>query len=179
LSQTLKSQLSNSRVVRKWSSINPIKKAILAGIMTVVVYLSVVVFTTPALEPSAAISAAFQLNSIIIIGMGIGIGLQIYLSDKSKVLGCKLSLKKKAFGGNSGSAAATSFFSFFSLVPLGCCGWWLYVLSLLPSIFGTGVSAVLIEYSQPLAYVGLAIIFGFNALTAIKLNKEKKIRKLA
>jgi len=50
-------------------------------------------------------------------------------------------------------------------------------LSLLPSIFGTGVSAVLIEYSQTLAYLGLVVIFGFNALTAIKLYKEKKLRE--
>jgi len=173
----MKSQLTNSRVVRKWSSMNSIKKAILVGIITIVVYLTVVVFTTPALEPLAAIDAAFQLNSIVIIGMGIGIGLQVYLSDKSKMLGCKLNVKKKAFGGNAGSAGVTSFFSFFSLVPLGCCGWWLYALSLLPSIFGTGVSAVLIEYSQPLAYLGLVVIFGFNALTAIKLRKEKKLRE--
>jgi len=110
--------------------------------------------------------------------MGIGIGLQTFLSEKSKMLGCKLNVKKKAFGGSSGSSAVTGFFSFFSLVPLGCCGWWLYALSLLPGIFGTGVSAVLIEYSQPLAYLGLAIIFGFNALTAVKLHKEKKIREL-
>ena len=93
----------------------PIQKAILVGIVTVIVYLSVVVITTPALEPLAAISAAFQLNSIVIIGMGIGIGLQVFLSKKSKMLGCKLSVKKKAFGGNTGSTAATSFFSFFSL----------------------------------------------------------------
>jgi hypothetical protein len=111
--------------------------------------------------------------------MGIGIGTQIYLSEQSKRLGCRLDVKKKAFGANTGSTAATSFFSFFSLVPLGCCGWWLYVLSLLPSVVGTGVSAVLIEYSQVLAYLGLAIIFGFNALTYVKLQKEKKIRKLA
>ncbi|MCH6571301.1 MAG: hypothetical protein IH780_01840, partial [Thaumarchaeota archaeon] len=52
-------------------------------------------------------------------------------------------------------------------------------LSLLPSVVGTGVSAVLIEYSQTLAYLGLAIIFGFNALTAIKLQKEKKLRKIS
>ena len=135
--------------------------------------------TTPALEPYDAINAAFQLNSIVIIGMGIGIGMQIFLSEKSKLLGCRLNVKKKAFGGNAGTAGATSFFSFFSLVPLGCCGWWLYVLSLLPGIFGSGVSAVLIEYSQPLAYVGLVIIFGFNALTAYKLKQEKKIRNLA
>ncbi len=157
----------------------PIKKGILVGIITIVAYLTVVVVTTPALPPDAAISAAFEINSIVIIGLGVGIGLQMYLTGKSKMLGCKLNVRKKAFGGNAGSTAATSFFSFFSLVPLGCCGWWLYVLSLLPSVVGTGVSAVLIEYSQTLAYLGLAIIFGFNALTAIKLHKEKKLRKIS
>ncbi len=156
----------------------PIQKATLVGIITIVIYLSVVVLTTPALEPLAAISAAFQLNSIVIIGMGVGIGLQVFLSEKSKLLGCKLNVKRKAFGGNSGSTAATSFFSFFSLVPLGCCGWWLYALSLLPGIFGTGVSAILIEYSQVLAYVGLVIIFGFAGLTAYKLKREQKLQKI-
>ena len=92
----------------------PIQKAILVGIIIIVVYLSVVVITTPALEPLAAISAAFQLNSIVIIGMGIGIGLQVFLSEKSKLLGCKLEVKKKALGENSGSVVTTSFFSFFS-----------------------------------------------------------------
>ena len=152
----------------------PLTKAILVGVITVIVYLSVVVITTPALDPLAAISAAFQLNAIVILGMGIGIGLQIFLSEKSKMLGCKLDVKRKAFGGNSGSTAMTSFFSFFSLVPLGCCGWWLYALSLLPSVVGTGVSAVLIEYSQVLAYLGLAIIFGFAGITAYKLKKEQQ-----
>ena len=155
----------------------PISKAILVGVITIVIYLTVVVITTPALEPYDAINAAFQLNAIVIIGMGVGIGLQIFLSEKSKLLGCKLTVKKKAFGGNSGSVATTSFFSFFSLVPLGCCGWWLYVLSLLPGIVGTGVSAVLIEHSQILAYAGLAIIFGFAGLTALKLKREIKLQK--
>ncbi len=156
----------------------PVRKATLVGIITVAVYLSVVVITTPALEPLDAISAAFQLNAIVIIGMGIGIGLQVFLSEKSKTLGCKLDVKKKAFGGNAGSTTATSFFSFFSLVPLGCCGWWLYALSLLPGIVGTGVSAVLIEYSQVLAYLGLVIIFGFAGLTAYKLKQEQKLQKI-
>jgi len=156
----------------------PIQKAILVGIITVIVYLAVVVITTPALDPLDAISAAFQLNAIVIIGMGIGIGLQVFLSEKSKTLGCKLNVKKKAFGGNAGSTTATSFFSFFSLVPLGCCGWWLYALSLLPGIVGTGVSAVLIEYSQVLAYLGLIIIFGFAGLTAYKLKQEQKLQKI-
>jgi len=153
---------------------NSILKAVLVGIITITGYLGVVVITTPALEPLASINAAIQLNSIVIVGMGIGIGLQVYLSEKSKSMGCRLGVKRKAFGGNSGSTAATSFFSFFSLVPLGCCGWWLYALSLLPGIVGTGVSAVLIEYSQVLAYMGLSIIFGFAGLTAYKLKIEAK-----
>ena len=156
----------------------PLTKAILVCAITIILYLSVVVITTPALEPFAAISAAFQLNAIVIVGMGIGIGLQIFLSEKSKLLGCRLDMKKKAFGGNSGSTAMTSFFSFFSLVPLGCCGWWLYALSLLPSVVGTGVSAVLIEYSQILAYLGLVIIFGFAGITAYKLRKEQSLQKI-
>lgn len=156
----------------------PVQKAVLVGIITMTIYLLVVVATTPALEPLDAINAAFQLNSIVIIGMGAGIGLQIFLSEKSKSLGCRLDVKKKTFGGNSGGTAATSFFSFFSLVPLGCCGWWLYVLSLLPGIVGTGVSAILIEHSQTLSYLGLAIIFGFSGITAYKLRREIRMQKL-
>ena len=157
----------------------PIQKASVVGTITVCIYLLVVVVTTPALDPVDAVSAALQLNSIVIFGMGLGIGLQVFLSEKSKQLGCRLDVKKKAFGGNSSSTAATSFFSFFSLVPLGCCGWWLYVLSLLPSVVGTGVSAILIEQSQTLSYLGLGIIFGFAGLTAYKLKREKRLQKIA
>lgn len=160
------------------SLVSPIQKSILVGTLTIGIYLLIVVITTPALGPIDAINAAFQLNAIVIIGMGIGIGLQIFLSEKSKLIGCRLKVRKKAFGGNSGTTVATSFFSFFSLVPLGCCGWWLYALSLLPSVVGIGASAILIEHSQTLAYLGLALIFGFNGLTAYKLRKEQRSQKI-
>lgn len=149
-----------------------------AGIATVAGYLAIVVLTTPALPAEVAIIAAIGLNSVVIAGMGIGIGLQVYLAERGRALGCGMRVLRGALGGNSGGAAATSFFSFFSLVPLGCCGWWLYVLSLLPSVFGTGISAVLIEYSQPLAYLGLIIIFGFNGVTAYRLRRETASRRL-
>ncbi len=99
--------------------IKPLHKGIIFGIITMVAYLTVVVLTTPALPPDASISAAFELNSIIIIGMGIGVGLQMFLAEKSKILGCRLDVKKKAFGGNSGSTAATSFFHSFHSFHLG------------------------------------------------------------
>jgi hypothetical protein len=142
-------------------------------------YLLVVVITTPALSPLAAIGAALQINSIIIAGMGIGVGLQMFLSTYSKGLGCRLDVKRKAVGGNSGGAALTGFFSFFSLVPLGCCGTMLYILSLLPSVIGSGLAGGLIQYSQSLAYLGIAIIFGFNVITIYKLKLERAtLRKI-
>ncbi|NIP62526.1 MAG: hypothetical protein GWN01_12555, partial [Nitrosopumilaceae archaeon] len=51
----------------------PIPKAMLVGSATIAIYLTVVVVTTPALEPIDAINAALQMNSIVIFGMGLGI----------------------------------------------------------------------------------------------------------
>ena len=73
------------------------------------------------------------------------------------------------------TAALSSFFSFFSLVPLGCCGSWLLILSMLPSIFGTTASIVLIEYSKTLSYLSLVIVFGFTFLSAYKLRKRLRL----
>lgn len=162
---------------RHWGllDLRPIIKACLFGVITVFGYLGVVVITTPALEPINAISAAIQLNSPIIFGMGLGVGMQSFLSDYAKRFGCSLSMKRRTVGGNSGSTAIASFFSFFSLIPLGCCGWWLYVISFLPGIFGTGISAALLNYSQPLAYAGLAVTFGFNLATYYKIRQKQKM----
>ena len=155
----------------------PAWKGALAGSATVAAYLLVVVATTPALDPPAAVGAALQINYIVIGGMGAGIGLQVFLSEKGRTAGCRLD-PRRTLGGNSGSAATTSFFSFFSLVPLGCCGWWLYLLSLLPGVLGTGVSAVLIEHSQMLAYLGLAVVFGFAGHAAYRLRRDARVRRM-
>jgi len=154
--------------------LKPIIKSILFGSIAVLAYLGIVVLTTPALDPISAASAAIQLNSPIILGMGMGVGIQSFLSDYSKKFGCSLAMKRRTAGGNTGSTAIASFFSFFSLIPLGCCGWWLYAISFLPSIFGTGISAALINYSQPLSYSGLAITFGFNLVTYYKIRQKQK-----
>src|SRR5919197_6423672 len=165
----------------------PIKKALTKGIIiggsVAIIYLIVVIVTTPSLPPAAAIKAAFAINSIIIIGTSIGIGTQVFISSYSKGIGCRLDKdnnnKKGRRGGeiigvSSGTttSAISSFFSFFSLVPLGCCGSWLLILSLLPSIFGSTLSVILINYSKILSYVGLIVVFGFAALSAIKLGRE-------
>ena len=155
---------------------NAIAKGIIVGVITAISYLLVVVFTTPNLSAMAAINAALRANSIIIFGLAAGVGIQIFLSTYGKNLGCRINKKRNRVIGNSGSTAVSSVLSFFSLVPLGCCGSWLLLLSLLPSVFGSTFSVILIQFSKPLSYLGLSIVFAFTVFTALKLRKELKER---
>jgi hypothetical protein len=177
---------------------NALIKGTVIGIITAIIYLVVVVITTPNLPPSVAIGSAFKVNGLIIAGLAIGIGIQVFTSTYSKGLECRLNEKRKykqqqhkviwrvfrISGGqtsNSGSGGGTvisSFLSFFSLVPLGCCGSWLFILSMLPSVFGGTVSVILIEYSTLLSYVGLTIVLGFAGLSVLRLKKLVERRRL-
>jgi hypothetical protein len=173
----MKKIMNSSQVFLSYNAKKALIKGITAGIATAVIYLAIVIITTPNLPAIAAINAAFKVNSIVIFGLAVGVGIQFFLTSYGKGLGCRIDRKRKGiFGGGSGSTAISSFFSFFSLVPLGCCGSWLLILSMLPSIFGSSLSVVLIEYSKHLSYVGLAIVFGFAGLSALKLKKELEDR---
>ena len=161
------------QILLSYNAKRALAKGTIVAVIAAVIYLVIVVITTPNLPATAAINAAFKVNSIVIFGLAIGVGIQFFLTSYSKGLGCKLDKKRKGiFGGGSGSTALSSFFSFFSLVPLGCCGSWLFILSMLPSIFGSSLSVVLIEYSKLFSYIGLAIVFGFAGLSALRLRKE-------
>jgi hypothetical protein len=151
-------------------------KGIVVGVIVMAAYLTIVVVTTPNLPAATAIATAFTINPLIIVGVAIGIGAQVAMTSYSKTLGCSLRGRKGFMSAGSGGTVFSSFLSFFSLVPLGCCGSWLLILSLLPSVFGTTVSAALIQYSIPLSYAGVAIVVGLTGLTAIKLRKELRLR---
>jgi hypothetical protein len=151
-------------------------KGTIVGFATALAYLFIVVVTTPSLPPANAIGTAFAVNSFIIIGTAIGVGAQTFISSYGKGMGCLMKRKKELIAAGSSGTAFSSFLSFFSLVPLGCCGSWLFILSFLPSIFGTALSVVLIQYSTLLSYGGLSMIFGFAGLQALRLRKEMKQR---
>jgi hypothetical protein len=170
---------------------NSLAKGAIVGIITAIIYFAVVVITTPNLPPSMAIGAALKVNGMIIIGLAIGIGIQVFALAYGKGLGCKLDERSKykqqhkdiwhifRISGRTGSSGAgtgrgtviSSFLSFFSLVPLGCCGSWLFMLSMLPSVFGSTVSVILIEYSILLSYVSLVIVLCFAGVSILRLRK--------
>lgn len=146
---------------------NALIKGSIVGIVSILVYLLIVVLTTPALSAIDAITAALKANAIIVVGIGLGVGAQMYIAEYAKSLGCSINSKK----GNSGTLLS-GFFSFFALVPLGCCGTILYMLSFMPTLIGAGASAILIEYSRPLAYLGLVVMLLFNVMAYLKLKKQ-------
>jgi hypothetical protein len=166
--------------VLSYNTKNALVKGIIIGTVTALSYLMVVVITTPNLQASSAIDASIRANSGIIFGLGIGMGVQVFISTYSKNLGCKTDKKKLGLlGGGAGSTALGSFFSFFSLIPLGCCGSWLFILSILPTILGSGLSVVLIQHSETLSYLGLGMVFGFTGLSAIRLRREMQLTNSA
>jgi hypothetical protein len=150
-------------------------KGISLGSISILAYIIIVIVTTPQLPASFAIKAAFFINPLIIYGTAVGVGANTFISSYSKGIGCRVDKKRKGIlGVSSGSTALSAFFSFFSLVPLGCCGSWLLVLSYLPTIFGSALSVSLIQYSKPLSYIGLLIVLGFAGISAFKLHSELK-----
>ena len=151
---------------------NALKRGLIAGFISLITYLFVVIVTTPNLPPLAAINAVVKVNGIIVFGLAIAVGVQFYMSSYAKSLGCSILNKRKSIAGSSTGTALSSFFSFFSLVPLGCCGSWLLILSLLPSICGSSLSVIFIQYSKPLSYLGLVIVIGYSAIIAIKLKRK-------
>ncbi|UVS70382.1 DUF3179 domain-containing protein [Nitrososphaera viennensis] len=155
---------------------NALAKSLLAGGITMSLYLLVVVLTTPSLPALSAIQAAFSANPVVIGGTSMAVAAQTLFASYGRSLGCNLEKRSSRFSAGSGSAVG-SFFSFFSLVPLGCCGSWLLLLSFLPSVFGTAVSAFLVDYSKPLSYVATASVLGLAALNGVKLYR--RISKMA
>ncbi|MGI0021780.1 MAG: hypothetical protein ACRD9Q_02860 [Nitrososphaeraceae archaeon] len=161
--------LSNSHGKR-----NSLIRGLVAALISLITYLFVVIITTPNLPALTALSVAMKINGIIVFGLAIAVGTQVFVSNYGKRLGCNIESKRKSFIGSSSSTAISSFFSFFSLVPLGCCGTWLLIISLLPSVFGSAFSVILIQYSKPLSYLGLFLVIGYTAVSAISLKRKLK-----
>lgn len=157
---------------------NTLVRSVIAASVSLIIYLLVVLITTPNLTPLAALNAALKVNWLIIFGLALGVGIQVYVSSYGKNLGCRITSRRRGILASSGSTAISSFFSFFSLVPLGCCGSWLLILSFLPSVFGSAFSVILIQYSKPLSFLGLFTVLGYATITAIRLKRELKTAKI-
>ncbi len=150
-------------------------KSVAFGLIAFVLYLIVVILTTPNFSPWVAASIALQLNGIYIVGISISVAVQRYIIGYGKTLGCELP-KKRADSMSFVGSITSSFFSFFSLVAVGCCGTWLYILSFLPAIFGISVTGTMIRYSTQFAQFGLGLMILTNIYAYLTLRRKLKLQ---
>lgn len=129
--------------------------ALLATILADSLYLLAVVLTTPSISSRAAVSIAMENNWWVLLGITVGVSIQAYLVTYSGAT-CNLRHRREISGVTGVASGLTSLVSMFSLVSVGCCGTWLYLLSFLPGLLGAGVTAVLIGHGNDFVIAGFA-----------------------
>jgi hypothetical protein len=151
-------------------------KSAVTGAIFFLLYLLVVVYTTPNFPPLIAVNISLNLNGIYIFGGVIGIAVQTYILGYSKILPayCKITNSKAVSSTNILGSITSAFFSFFALIGVGCCGTWLFVLSLLPGVFGVGATSFLIQYSTQIAQFGLVLMALSNIYAYHNLRQKIK-----
>ncbi|HIQ29472.1 MAG TPA: hypothetical protein EYH45_02785 [Candidatus Caldiarchaeum subterraneum] len=155
---------------------NPLTRGILSSIMAFLLYLLIVVATTPNLPASTAIATTLRINFIFLIIFITTFFVNGYLTGlamQNKT--CRIN--KKATGSTTiGGAALSSIVSFLPLTSAGCCGMWLWILSLIAGTgaLGTAFVSTLIEYPLALLSMGLAIMWTVNTYTYIKYKNTKQ-----
>lgn len=145
--------------------------SIVGAIATFVLYSLVVIATTPNLTPVQAISTTIASNGLFVFALSTAMGVQIALTSYAKRLPCP---RTKANAAAGTSMSLSSFFSFFSLVHVGCCGTWLYILSLMPGVIGVGASGFLIQHSNALSIAGLLGVLASTAYTSRTVLRAKR-----
>jgi len=154
----------------------PIKRGVITATLTLGIYLAIVVVTTPNLPPVYALSVGGLRNWWVILGVTLGSGVQGYLVSYSKERRCNIRLKKPLTGSTGVFSALSSFLSYFALIPVGCCGTWLYIISFLPGVIGSGASAFLISDSKYLVIIGLLVMLAsiFYTYHSIRSALQKR-----
>ena len=74
---------------------NPLVRAVVAALAILITYLFVVIITTPNLPALTAINVAIKINGIIVFGLALAVGFQVYVSNYGKSLGCEIEGKRK------------------------------------------------------------------------------------
>ncbi len=149
---------------------------ILSAVFAVSLYLLVVVLTTPSLSARTAVYVAVETNWLVLLGISAGVGVQAYLLSYARAT-CGLKRRREISGASGFASGFSSLVSMFSLVSVGCCGTWLYLLSFLPGVLGTGASALLIGNSNLFVLAGFAVMAASIAYTYWQITVARKSQK--
>jgi len=149
-----------------------VQRGLAVAIISVVLYLAIVVLTSPSLKPVSAVVLALTLNWWLIGGVSAGTGVQAFLLTYAKSKSCPVRHKAATVSTSGIFSTLSSFLSFLSLIPIGCCGTWIYVLSFLPGVLGAGASGFLLGNSFKLEIGGLILMFSSVFYTYLSVRKR-------
>jgi|GEM_PF-2258204 len=137
-------------------------------------YLLVVILTTPALPPGEAVRASLVFNGHFLVLMLSSIWFHGFLRARVARRSCTLRRGVVAGAAGGGSTLA-SFVSFLSLTQVGCCGFWLYAISLLASAggLGTALAGMMVESPFSLMTLGLSIVWAGNIYILMRLSRSR------
>ncbi len=147
------------------------------GVITVSVYLTIVVVTTPSLRPVDAITISISQNWWLVGAIAVGAGIQAFLLAYAKDKACPVRYKGTIIGASGFFSGLSSFLSFLSLIPVGCCGTWIYVLAFLPGLIGTSASGFLIRNGLQFEFLGLVLMTLSVAYTYLSVKKRLAVLK--
>jgi len=150
----------------------PVQRGVGVGVITAVLYLTIVVATTPSLRPIDAIAISVSQNWWLIGGIAAGTGVQAFLLAFAKVKGCSVRYGRTSAGASGLFSGLSSFLSFLSLISVGCCGSWIYVLSFLPGLIGAGASGFLIRNGIQFEFLGLVLMALSVAYTYFSVRRK-------
>jgi hypothetical protein len=126
------------------------------------IYLLVVILTSPNVPPIYAVRAALRTNHPFMLALSLGYGIFIYTNEELKARGCRIKRLRGA-GLGTGASGLGVLLSYLSLTNFGCCGFWLYVMSLLPGFVGVGAATLLIDHQQYFAALALLPLYYVSA----------------
>ncbi len=156
----------------------PIQRGIGVGLITAVLYLTIVVITTPSLRPVDAVIISVTLNWWLIVAISVGTGVQAFLLAYARKMACLVKYKGTALGASGLFSGLSSFLSFLSLIPLGCCGTWIYVISFLPGLLGAGASGFLLANSPQIESASLLLMAVSVIYTFLSVRKKMASSRL-
>ncbi|GBC69659.1 hypothetical protein HRbin01_01361 [archaeon HR01] len=137
----------------------PMVKGLAAASAITAIYLLTAVLTSPNIEALRAVQATLSINLYFVIALFLTTWFHWFVRGLSTMSRCRLGAGSKA--GYTGGSALASLTSFLSLTQLGCCGFWLYALSLLSNtgVVGAALAGFLIGFQPIVILSGLSLMW--------------------
>jgi hypothetical protein len=130
-------------------------------------YLAAVVLATPTFETGYVVAVALERNGLVVAAVSVGVGALAALILANRDAGCAVD---DAGAAGAGGGAFGVFASMFALTSVGCCGVFVFWMTIL---FGAGAAGFLSAHSMTLTLLGLAVMAGSIAVLARRVRRRK------